>query len=260
MPDPVASPPSSKVAPTSPRSGYSRSDFEESPDDCDLNARSVTSRPIEEVHPEPSTAHTSHIAGYSRADFVESPNDCDLNARSVPARPVSIEQVHAPLRSDAEAPIRVPASIGGFPVHSMIVPIAIGCFLSSLACDLLHVITGDAHPWNRLAYLTLLGGIVSGVVAAVPGYMDMQSLPPGRIRKIALIHMRLNITVLTVAVVNAVIRYSNPAETGWPLLLSVMSIMVLMASGWLGARLVAEAGVGLDETGQETIRGHAAPR
>jgi len=66
--------------------------------------------------------------------------------------------------------------------------------------------------------------------------------------------MRLNIVVLTVYSVNALIRYLNPDETSWPLLLSVMTIMVLGASGWLGARLVAEAGVGLDPTSHEAER------
>ena len=44
--------------------------------------------------------------------------------------------------------MRTPASIAGHPIHPMLVPIAIGCFVFSFAADLICMFTGNTTPWN----------------------------------------------------------------------------------------------------------------
>jgi len=85
--------------------------------------------------------------------------------------------------------MRTPASIAGHPIHPMLVPIAIGCFIFSLASDLICMATGATDPWNMLAYYTMIGGILGALAAAIPGLIDLLSLPAGYTKSVAGQHM-----------------------------------------------------------------------
>ena len=78
--------------------------------------------------------------------------------------------------------MRTPASIAGHPIHPMLVPIAIGGFVLSLVFDLICISKGGAAPWPTLALYTMIGGIVGALAAAIPGLIDLLSLPPGPVR------------------------------------------------------------------------------
>ena len=145
--------------------------------------------------------------------------------------------------------MRTPASIAGHPIHPMLVPIAIGCFIFSFATDLICMVTGATNPWNMLAYYTMIGGILGALAAAVPGLVDLLSLPVGYTKKIALIHMAINLTVVALYIVNAFMRHGDPQNLKLPMVLSLVAIGLLLVSGWLGGKLVFEAGVGVDTTG-----------
>jgi len=142
--------------------------------------------------------------------------------------------------------MRTPASIGGHPIHPMLVPIAIGCFIFSFASDLICLATGDNQLWNTLAYYTMIGGILGALAAALPGLVDLLSLPPGYTKGIAIKHMSINLTVVVIYVINAWMRHGNPSSLKVPMILSLVTILLLLVSGWLGGKMVYEAGVGVD--------------
>ena len=48
--------------------------------------------------------------------------------------------------------MRTPASIAGHPIHPMLVPIAIGCWVLSFAADLICLASGAVQPWQTVAY------------------------------------------------------------------------------------------------------------
>jgi uncharacterized membrane protein len=139
--------------------------------------------------------------------------------------------------------MRTPASIAGHPIHPMIVPIAIGCFIFSFASDLICLATGNADPWNMLAYYTMIGGIIGALCAALPGLIDLLSLPAGYTRGIAIKHMSINLLVVVIYIVNAYMRHGNPQQLKLPMILSLVTILLLLVSGWLGGKMVYEAGV-----------------
>src|SRR3954467_876819 len=91
---------------------------------------------------------------------------------------------------------QTPASIAGHPIHPMLVPIAIGCFIFSFASDLICLATGNGNPWNVLAYYTMIGGILGALAAAVPGLIDLLSLPAGYTKGVAIKHMSINLLVV----------------------------------------------------------------
>ena len=142
--------------------------------------------------------------------------------------------------------MKTPASIAGHPIHPMLVPIAIGCWLFSFACDLLAMFVGGTTPWAQLAYYTMVGGIVGALCAALPGLIDLLSLPAGYTKGIAIKHMSINLVVVAIYIFNAYLRHGGAPGQGLPLILSVVTILMLLVSGWLGGKMVYEAGVGVD--------------
>ena len=143
--------------------------------------------------------------------------------------------------------MRTPASIAGHPIHPMLVPIAIGGFVLSFAFDVVCLVSGTPTPnlWNQLAYYTMIGGILGALAAAVPGLVDLLSLPPGPLKRTALTHMGINLTVVATYIVNAWMRSGSPKDLNVPMLLSLVAIGLLIVSGWLGGKMVFEGGVGV---------------
>jgi uncharacterized membrane protein len=145
--------------------------------------------------------------------------------------------------------MRTPASIAGHPIHPMLVPIAIGGFIISFAFDIVCIAGGAPAPnaYTTVAYYAMLGGIAGALVAAVPGLIDLLSLPATPIRKTALAHMGINLTVVALFIVNAWMRHATPTELKTPMILSLIGILLLLVSGWLGGKMVYEAGVGVSD-------------
>src|SRR5687768_4173834 len=141
--------------------------------------------------------------------------------------------------------MRTPASIAGHPIHPMLVPIPIGLWIFSLVCDLIHA-SGSTNPaWTTVALYTMGGGVVGALLAALPGLVDLLSLPPGP-RRTALAHMAINLTVVALYAVNFWLRQKSPESPGAMVWLSVLAIGLLVISGWLGGKMVYELGVAVD--------------
>jgi len=141
--------------------------------------------------------------------------------------------------------MRTPASIAGHPVHPMIVPVAIGGFVLSFIFDIVCLATGQVDPWSTVAYYTMIGGIVGALLAAIFGFVDLLSLPSGYTKKIGITHMVINLTVVVLFIASAYMRHESHSPAGTPFILSVVAILLLLVSGWLGGKMVFEAGVGV---------------
>ena len=128
----------------------------------------------------------------------------------------------------------------------MLVPVPIGCWLFSFACDLAFVLGSGASLWFTLGFWTMIGGVAGAVGAAVPGVVDMLSLK-GTTRRIALTHMSLNIAIVLIYAVNIGMRIEGAAVAGLPLALSIAGVSLLAVSGWLGGHMVYVHKVAVDE-------------
>ena len=147
--------------------------------------------------------------------------------------------------------MRTPASIAGHPIHPMLVPIPIGLWIFSLFCDLMYF-GGSTNPaWPTVALYTMCGGIVGALLAAVPGLIDLLSLP-AHPRRTALAHMTINLTVVALYVINVWMRQSAPESGSVPLWLSLIAIGLLVISGWLGGKMVYALGVAVDAPADAT--------
>jgi len=93
----------------------------------------------------------------------------------------------------------------------------------------------------------MIGGVVGALVAAVFGLVDLISLPSGTyVKHVALTHMGINLVVVALFACNAWMRHNEANPSGTPFILSIVGILLLVVSGWLGGKMVYEAGVGVD--------------
>lgn len=152
--------------------------------------------------------------------------------------------------------MRTPASIAGHPIHPMLVPIAIGGFILSFIFDIVCIATGSTDPWATVAFYTMIGGIVGALAAAIFGFVDLVSLPEGRARHVGYAHMGLNLTIVALFLWSAWLRHEE-VNGNLPFALSLIGILLLTVSGWLGGKLVYEMGVGV--SGEEVARGTTRP-
>jgi uncharacterized membrane protein len=141
--------------------------------------------------------------------------------------------------------MRTPANIAGHPIHPMLVTIPIGLWIFSLVADLVALRSGAPQTWAIVAFYSMVGGIVGALAAAVPGLIDLLSLKDRAIKKTALIHMSINLTIVVLYVINAWMRANAAVAGGVTLWLSVLAIAMLVVSGWLGGKMVYLAGVGV---------------
>lgn len=142
--------------------------------------------------------------------------------------------------------MRTPASVKGHPIHAMLVPLPIGLFVFSLVSDLLLVAGLGGGDWAVVARCTLAAGIVTALLAAIPGFVDYLSLS-GRPRRIATSHMLLNLTVVGVFTMDFLLRLRTDPYDKVPVVFSAIGVSLLAVSGWLGGEMVYRHGVGVDE-------------
>lgn len=142
--------------------------------------------------------------------------------------------------------MRTPASIARHPIHPMLIPIPIGLWLFSFACDLLFAFGSGVSLWYTLAFYTMIGGLIGAALAAVPGFIDMLSLSGSR-KRIALAHMTINLVVVVLYALNIGVRINAAGHGMLPVILSAIAVALLAVSGWLGGHMVYVYRVAVDE-------------
>jgi len=148
------------------------------------------------------------------------------------------------------------ASIGGHPIHPMLIPFPIGLLVFSLIADLIYLWRGNPVWENYIAFYTLLGGIIGAAAAAIPGLIDWATLTDRAAVRIANWHARVNIIGLVIFSASFYLRTTSGAQwiTSLPLLpviLSMVGVIGLAIAGWLGGELVFRHGVAVDVPASE---------
>jgi uncharacterized membrane protein len=143
--------------------------------------------------------------------------------------------------------MRSPASIAGHPIHPMLVNFPIGLWIFSLICDLIGLREATPNIWHTVALYSMIGGLIGALAAAIPGLIDLLFYKGGAppVKKIALTHMTINLTVVVLYVVNIWLRLSGHGLTV-PIALSVIGVCMIAVSGWLGGEMVHVYGVGVE--------------
>ena len=136
----------------------------------------------------------------------------------------------------------------GHPFHPILVTIPLGAWVCSLVFDIAALV-GPYSTEAQFAALWLIAlGVLGAVAAASIGFLDLLAIPPQTpVRRTAVTHAILNLAVTSAYTVNFFWRYSggDPGQSiGWgPVVLSVVSLIGLTASGYLGGKLAYRYGV-----------------
>jgi uncharacterized membrane protein len=141
----------------------------------------------------------------------------------------------------------------------MLVPLPIGLWIFSLVADLVYRFEWGGELWDAVAFYTLAGGIAGAVLAAIPGFIDLLSLPEGKIKKIAVAHMAVNLGAVVLFAVNFGLRLNAAPGAAVPVLLSAIGVALLGVSGWLGGELVYAHGVGVQPGADHVASSVSAP-
>lgn len=145
-----------------------------------------------------------------------------------------------------------PAKLMGHPIHPMLIPFPIALWVFSLAADLIYL-WRDNPAWAWIAFYTLAGGTLSAIVAAVFGIIDYFSIRDKKVSKIAAWHARFNVLALLVFAASFYLRTTGGAglvggSLTIPLALSIVGVLSITISGWLGGELVYKHGVAVDKS------------
>jgi uncharacterized membrane protein len=140
----------------------------------------------------------------------------------------------------------------------MLVPLPIGMWILSFVCDLAFVFGSGDPVWSTVARYAMAGGIIGALAAAVFGFIDMLSLP-AEPRKTALAHMTINLVVVVLYIINFWLRTRAPDNPGGLVWLSLIAILLLVVSGWLGGKMVYVMRVAVTEDGEPEREDVRAP-
>nr|WP_298720448.1 DUF2231 domain-containing protein [uncultured Steroidobacter sp.] len=133
-------------------------------------------------------------------------------------------------------------TVAGHPIHPMLVTLPIGLWVFSLVCDFGYLFTGDER-WATTAYFTLGGGIVGALLAALPGLFDLLGIHEPRAQRVGRYHLVLNLAIVVAQALSFWLRAEDGLENAVARGISIVAVVALIISGWLGGHLVHVLGV-----------------
>ncbi len=128
----------------------------------------------------------------------------------------------------------------------MLVPIPITCFIGALLTDIAYYATAEMM-WADFSSWLLIAGLIGGVLAGLAGLTDFLGNRLIRSQAPAWPHLLGNLLVLLLSFFNLMIYtrdgWTSVVPTG--IVLSIVVVLILPITGWLGWALVYRHGVGV---------------
>ncbi len=138
------------------------------------------------------------------------------------------------------------ASVAGHPLHAMLVPFPIVCFVGTFVTDLAYWQTTNVI-WETFSVWLLTAGLVIAGFAAFADLIDFLGSRQIRALKSSWPHVLGNTIVLLLSLVNVFIHsrdgYTAVVPTG--LILSTIVVVILLFTGWMGRDMVYRQRVGV---------------
>jgi uncharacterized membrane protein len=138
--------------------------------------------------------------------------------------------------------------LAGHPAHPMLIVFPLGLLSTAVVFDIIYLVTG-AVRWTEVAYYLIGAGVIGGLAAAIPGWVDWAAIPARtRAKRVGLIHGVGNVLVLGLFALSWLLRRPNSSlpPTG-AIVAGVVGVVLVSATAWLGGELVERLGVGVDD-------------
>ena len=140
------------------------------------------------------------------------------------------------------------ARVLGHAAHQMLIVFPLGLLATAVVFDVLAMAL-DEPTFAVVAYWMIVAGIVGGVVAALPGWIDYFAIPANtRAKRIGIVHGLGNTVVLALFVGSWLLRRGEAESPDTlALVLGFAGAGLSLVTGWLGGELVDRLGVGVDD-------------
>lgn len=148
--------------------------------------------------------------------------------------------------------VRSTASIGGHPLHPIMIAFPIAFLVGALVTDIAFWAGRD--PFWAVASLWLVGaGLVTGVAAAALGLIDFFTIDRARAHRTGWLHFIGNVIVLVLAFVSLLMRVNDAEGAVLPygLIISAVIAVILGFTGWYGGELSYRFKIGVIEPEEE---------
>ena len=139
------------------------------------------------------------------------------------------------------------AKVAGHAAHAIMIVFPLGLLSTAVIFDVVYLLT-DNSTFALVSYWMIVAGLIGGLAAAVPGWIDWFAIPSRtRAKSVGLVHGLGNVLVLLLFAVSWLFRRD---EAGYvpsmiALALSFIAFLIAGVTGWLGSELVERLGVGV---------------
>ena len=137
----------------------------------------------------------------------------------------------------------------GHGAHPILIVFPLGLLATAAIFDIIYLLTNNQQLANA-SYWMIAAGIVGGLVAAVPGFVDWWAIPSGtRAKRVGLVHGVGNDVVLILFGLAWWFRRDtlNHAPETVSLVLSMLGVGLALFTGWLGGELVERLGMAVHD-------------
>jgi uncharacterized membrane protein len=143
----------------------------------------------------------------------------------------------------------------GHSIHPMLITFPLGLLGMAVIFDFIYLATGTVG-WTVVSFWMIAAGVISGLIAAVPGLIDLVTVVPSgsRASTIGLYHGIGNVVVVLLFATSWLMRRGPgdgfrmadvPSTTA--LICSFAGLLLALVTGWLGGELVERLGIAVHE-------------
>jgi uncharacterized membrane protein len=153
------------------------------------------------------------------------------------------------------------------PLHPILVHLPIGLLIISVISDTVGLISGRGI-WEDLALWDIVFGLSAMAIASIPGLIDYRRLPMNpEAARLATFHVMFNMAAFVTFTLSLVWRLTLLHGLDWssmirpvgPYIVSLIGMIFLLVSAFLGGQLVFKHGIGVSQISSDDSNVEVAP-
>ena len=129
--------------------------------------------------------------------------------------------------------------IAGHSLHQMLIVFPLGLLSTAVVFDVLYLVT-DRAIWTHAAFFMIGAGVLVGLGAALPGWVDWGAIPGAtRAKRVGLVHGVANVIVLGLFLLSWLLRRPTPEAPPTEAIVAALAGAALaVVAAWLGGELL----------------------
>ncbi len=139
------------------------------------------------------------------------------------------------------------ASFKSHPIHPILVSFPIAFLIGTFVFDILFILTKTQSFWQTAYYLEI-AGIATGLLAAIPGFIDyLFTIPPeSSAKKRGAKHAIANVSHLILFFIALMMKINETSNITVILILEAVGVVLIFIAGYLGGTLIYRNQIGVD--------------